>query len=933
MGRESRFRMYVAVAVALFALVAGLQFLILAAQIDRQRLETQIVNVAGRQRMLTARTARLSDQLLETRPGFAAARLRDRIRITTSELQRNQEVLARGGVGQPQGWPPPAVRTLDDAEPFEINRRIARYGTLARSMSADNRRAEALATEIGRQSDELMPLLDRVVNAYVTDAQRRQDQLIWKEAAAAIVLLTTLALEIAFIFRPLIRTIDRSRRRVAEEAFETKRANEALRNSERRLSLFIEQIPAVLWTTDRNLRFTSSLGGGRAPLRLHAKEVVGQTLQDVINEQDDAAGAVIESHRLALKGESGQYRTAAFGRTYQTHVEPQYDEDGRIIGTIGVSLDVTEQQEAITALKRSEAALAQAQAIARLGSWTYDLRTKDVAWSRHLYELLGVEMGNTVPRYDSLRSFAHPDDAALVRSAVAEAHTKREPYRVDRRIIRSDGAVRWVQQQGEYDYDLSGHAVALTGTMLDITERKHAEERLAFQASHDLTTGLPNRRYLLADIERRLQLASAATRESIAVLYIGVASITSVEGTLGHEASDEFVTCAAQRLSTFSRAGATLAYLEAGTFALTFGSGDQEQGQRTAQDIIDAFASPLGVSLREIYADVSIGIVDGACESDEASELIRNAAAAMWEARNAGRNLARRYTCALSDASTARASLDADLRRAVQEQQFHLNYQPIVAPTGRILGVEALVRWNHHTRGFVPPDAFIPLAEESRLIEALGSWVLGRACNETRWLQSLGFPAARVAVNVSARQLAASDFEDTVTNALAHAGLEPSALELEITESAIMRDVEDVLPLLTRLRAHGIRLSIDDFGTGYSSLAYLRKLPVNKLKIDKAFVRELAANELDGAIARTIIALAHNLGMRVVAEGVETELQLAYLTHLGCDEMQGYFFSRPLPADALLALVRDSQTLPAGTYRAANNERAIVRESQYASRT
>jgi len=928
---ESRFRAYVVAAAGLFTLVAGLQFLALAAQIAQQRLETSTVNVAGRQRLLTARTARLADQLFETKLGPETQRIRGRIVTSTRELERNQDLLALGGDGQPRGWPPASVRTLNETPPFELRRRIAHFAMGARSLTGAERAPRAIVAAVGRQSDTIIPLLDRVVDAYVADAERQQTLLIWEEAGGLCTLALLLALEIAFIFRPLVRAIDRSRQHAASEAAEARRISEALTKSERRLSLLIQQLPAVLWTTDENLRFTSSLGAGLAALGRRPNEAVGRSLEEVMARQDPG-GVVVDAHRAALCGESGHCQNTSFGRTYQTHVEPQRDADGRVLGTIGVSLDVSEQQQTAAALQQSEAALARAQETARLGSWSVDLRSKSVTWSRELYRLLGLAPRAEPPNLDELRRLWHADDAAAVRAAVERARVTRRPYQIDRRIIRGDGAIRWVHQNGEYAYDAQGRAVLLTGTMLDITERKEAEERLAFQATHDLMTGLPNRRHLLNDLAARLRLTRHES-STVGLVSVAVDCFTSVDGTLGHEAGDEFIGCAAQRLTGCCGASSTLVYLQSGEFAIALDVMESSQTQRLAECIVVAFSKPLTVSLREIYANVSIGIAHAGLDGDEASELIRNAAAAMSEAKSAGRNLVRCYSATTRDAATARAALDVDLRRAVDEEQFHLNYQPIVAPTGRILGIEALLRWNHPVRGFVAPDAFIPLAEESGLIVDIGAWVLRQACNEMRRLRAYGFPGARVAVNVSVRQLADPHFEATVRTALSQANLEPDSLELEITESAIMQDVDVVLPLLARLQGRGIGISIDDFGTGYSSLAYLRRLPVNTLKIDKSFVRELAANHLDGAIARAIITLAHNLSLRVVAEGVENETQLAYLAHLGCDEMQGYFFSRPMAADALVAVLQHSHTLPVIIPYALNGDGATITEPSYAGRT
>jgi diguanylate cyclase (GGDEF)-like protein len=442
---------------------------------------------------------------------------------------------------------------------------------------------------------------------------------------------------------------------------------------------------------------------------------------------------------------------------------------------------------------------------------------------------------------------------------------------------------------------------AQTALVLARRDCRLVEERLSFAALHDVLTSLPNRRALLALLAATLA-RPRTPRSRVAVLFVHVDGCTVVNDGLGLPVGDELVSGAAARVVDAIAEHGTVTHFGTDQFvAVIEGVTSVAQLRVLAERIVAAFAAPLVAQLIQTHCTISIGIDCCGTECGTAEQLVRNADMAMLQAKAAGRNCIRFFSPAMRERVSENVALEADLRRALESDELFLNYQPIVAPNGRIIAFETLVRWHHPQRGIVSPERFIPLAEESGMIVGLGLWILRRACCDFH-LITRRFSGARLAVNISSRQLQEPGFETAVRRILIETEMDPSRLELEMTESVLMADVGAVLPVLERLRALGVRISLDDFGTGYSSLAYLKALPVDTLKIDQSFVRDISDDELDGAIAHAIVALAHSLGLRVVAEGVETQTQRAYLEHLGCDELQGFLFSPPISPVMVMAL-------------------------------
>jgi diguanylate cyclase (GGDEF)-like protein len=425
------------------------------------------------------------------------------------------------------------------------------------------------------------------------------------------------------------------------------------------------------------------------------------------------------------------------------------------------------------------------------------------------------------------------------------------------------------------------------------------------QHRHDILTGLPARVAIVASAEHSIAVAQQADAP-FAVTVLNVSRFKSINDSLGREVGDELLRRLSQRLRAVLASGDILGRLAGDEFVVLGRVGTGAiPAEVTVETIFAALREPFSIEGHDIEVAVSAGITMFPAHGTTFDVLLRRAETAMRAARSIGRGSFRFYSEELSKSEEERLALEADLRHAIRDDQLELHYQPKVdIASGRVRSAEALLRWKHPQRGFVPPNVFIPIAEETGLILSIGEWVLRRACAQMRaWLDS-GMPPLRVSVNLSAKQFRHGDLTAVVCSALEDAQLQPGYLELELTESSIMHDAESSAATLQLLSTMGVHISIDDFGTGYSSLSYLWRLPLDKLKIDRSFVRELLSNPDDVAIVKAIISLAHSLRLGVVAEGVETREQLEHLRELGCDQYQGFFCSPAVPPDAFIDLIK-----------------------------
>jgi diguanylate cyclase (GGDEF)-like protein len=439
---------------------------------------------------------------------------------------------------------------------------------------------------------------------------------------------------------------------------------------------------------------------------------------------------------------------------------------------------------------------------------------------------------------------------------------------------------------------------------------QQAQQNLAQMANYDGVTGLPNRS-LFQDRLNHGIARSERSGEMLALMLLDIDRFKHIKQTLGHNAGDVLLLTVAGRLEQAVLEDDTVARLGGDEFALILeGIADTEDVAAVAQKILDAFARPFALEGQEIFVTPSIGISIYPVDGDSPESLMKNADAAIGRAKDHGRNTYRFYTADMNARASERFSLESGLRRALERGEFLLHYQPQVdRQSGEVVAVEALLRWHHPERGLVGPNEFIPLLEETSLICPVGEWVLRTACTQGVAWQQAGLPALRIAVNLSAHQFRSQGLVERVGRILRETGLDPQLLELELTEGALMESTRATSTTLTMLKQLGVRIAIDDFGTGYSSLSYLKRFPIDKLKIDRSFVREITTDSNDAAIVRAVITMGHSLGLGIVAEGVESAEQLGFLNIQGCDEYQGFFFSRPIPAEEVVALLEAGQQL------------------------
>lgn len=689
---------------------------------------------------------------------------------------------------------------------------------------------------------------------------------------------------------------------------EHRRAEAALRQSEARFRATLDHAATGianvsldgqwLWV---NRKLCEILGYTEAELTQHG------TLERITHPEDLPLGRDITQRLIAGEIDSGTLQKRCLrkdGRVVWAEISIVLlrDTNGQPQYFVGVIDDITTRRQMEEALRESEASLALAQRVAHIGNWDWDIPHNRLRWSDEVYRIFGLAPRAFDADYDAFLRAVHPDDRQLVTHAVERALGRRAPYDIDHRIVLPDGSERVVHEQAEVTWDAKGEPIRMFGTVQDITERVKAEQRLSFLAHYDGLTGLPNR-VLLNDRLRQAMIEADRHERLVAVFFLDLDRFKTINDTLGHEAGDTLLKAVAQRLTATVRRGDTLARLGGDEFTLVLADMVNVQDAATlAQKVLDSFSTPFVIDNRELFVTASIGVTVYPFDDNSIEGLLKNADTAMYHAKERGRNAYQFYSTEMNGQAFKRLTLHNALRRALERGELALHYQAQVdLRSGRVTGVEALLRWQHPELGLIPPDDFIPLAEETGLIVPIGEWVLRTACRQARIWQQRFAADLRMAVNVSTRQLQQPDIAQVIVDILHETGVRPDTIELELTETLLMQNVEAALPTLRRIHAAGIGLAIDDFGVGFSSLSYLRQLPIDAVKIDRSFVRDLTVDPDDAALVAAIIAMAHSLKLEVIAEAVETREQLAFLHAEGCDQMQGFLFLPPLSAADLEA--------------------------------
>jgi len=688
-----------------------------------------------------------------------------------------------------------------------------------------------------------------------------------------------------------------------ERAAEQQRASQALRESEARFKSLAELASDWYWEQDEEYRFTRFEGRYVKRSKGAFERLIGKRPWEVGFEMADGESAN-EAHRALLESRKPfydvvLYKTLAGGwRTCMSvSGEPVFDAQGNFRGYRGTGRDITARVRAEAEMRKLSSAIQQTGDSVIITDRDGVIEYVNAAFER----TTGYSAAEAIGRRPSIvKSGAH-DQAFFEKlwRTVLAGETFSDVF-INR---RKDGELYYEEKTISPLRDRHGRITHFIATGKDITERMQAQERLQHIAHHDALTGLPNRVLFLDRLEQALLRRAHSPDRVVAVMFLDLDRFKNVNDTLGHDVGDALLKSMAARLQGCLREGDSVARLGGDEFAVLLEDvASAEDVSTIAGKILDAFALPFSVHAHELFVTASIGISLYPNDGATAATLLKNADAAMYRAKDLGKNNYQFYSADMSAAAFERLTLESSLRRALERDEFVLYYQPqIDIVSGQLIGVEALLRWEHPEFGLLSPTQFIPIAEETGAIVPLGEWVARKAMEQVKEWRRDAHPELRVALNVSGRQFTEASFLDAVPRLLEETGLPPHALELEITESVLMRNAEKTVERLRTLHAMGVRFAIDDFGTGYSSLSYLRRFAIHTLKIDKSFIREMTAGSGDVEIVKTIIMMARGLKLAVIAEGVETREQLLFLKSYGCHAVQGYLVARPLTAAALSA--------------------------------
>ncbi|MBE9515518.1 MAG: EAL domain-containing protein [Proteobacteria bacterium] len=841
------------------------------------------INVAGRQRMLSQQ---IQYYALRTRLGNKA----DQVVLDSivETFDNSLKALEFGGEAMGRTLPPASDEVFYDL--VIVKSLWRQYREQLQSISdipSDSPRYHEVLTQLEDNAVLLIAASDNVVSAMEarnTDIEEQMMGTLGLVAAVDVLLFIT-----AFWF---MRNFIRSRRQHE--------------NALREQAQLVDQIHDSVVATDMSGTITKWNKGAKKLFGYDADEVIGLNLNLVYPSQDgdffnnEIFQPLQKVERLDMKVQS----TRKTGDDFIAHssVSPLYGVDGKQKGIIFYSMDITEQQHAEEAIKKSEK------------EWrnTFDsisdfvsLHGNDyriIKANRRLADYFNVEPDDLVGRY-CFELFGCGDKPSVNCPHIKTVRIRQpvtdeiECTGVDVPLLVTTSPV--IDENGEY--------VATVHIAKDITEQKNAEKQLIQLAHFDHLTELPNRE-LFFDRLRQAILRTSWSDRLISVLFVDLDRFKTVNDAMGHEMGDLLLQEAAVRLQACLREGDTVARIGGDEFAiLLVDVAGKSDIPVMAKSIIKSMRKPFEINGRELFVTASIGISICPEDGTDAEQLLSRADISMYHAKELGRNNYQFYTSAMDMLTPERIAMENKLRQALERNEFQLYYQPKVClQTGTITGVEALLRWFPENEGVVPPSVFIPILEDTGLIIPVGKWVLEQACKQNRVWQQAGLPMVRIAINLSVRQFRDHNLVGFVDSAIKESVLDPSCIELEITESILMDDTDETRDTLNTFSKMGIHIAIDDFGTGYSSLGYLKQFPVNTLKIDRSFVRDIPSNNDDAILAQTIIVMAHSLGLRVVAEGVETSEQSSFLRDSDCDEVQGYLFSRPVDVGAFTDLLQEN---------------------------
>ena len=671
---------------------------------------------------------------------------------------------------------------------------------------------------------------------------------------------------------------------------------------------WLDQLPELVWLASAQ----GQLSACNAPLLAYAglpePELIAQGWRSFMPAEELATLAQAWPTRQAISVDLRLRNARGELRWHLCLARPLLDADGSLQGWMGSFIDIDARKRSETLLRETDAVWKLALESTGDGVWDWRIDEGIETFSPRYLQMYGYDPEEIAERPESFDHLTHPDDVPAMERDRLEHFEGRTPSYVNEHRVRcKDGSWKWVLSRGMViARDELGRPLRMVGTHTDITARKEAEVLIWQQAHFDPLTGLPNRRMLRDQLERAIRRARELGTQ-LAVLFIDLDHFKEVNDTLGHGKGDLLLQQAAQRIRDSLRPADVVARMGGDEFTVLLNPvSGHEEIESIVQLLIERVASPFRLEGERAFVSASVGITLYPDDATEIDDLLRHADQALYVAKGAGRNRFSYFTPALQAAAQSRARLASDLRLALPGEQFHLVYQPIVALAGGpVRKAEALLRWQHPVRGAVSPAEFIPVAESSGLIVEIGDWVFGTAARQVRdWRRTLD-PSFQVSVNKSPAQFHhLQRARPRWLDELAAHRLPGQSLMVEITEGLLIDNHAGVAELLLALRQAGVAVALDDFGTGYSSLSYLQKFEIDCIKIDQSFVRHLAPGARELALCKAMVVMAHQLGMQVVAEGVETAQQRDLLRDAGCDFAQGYLFSRPLPPEAFEAWLR-----------------------------
>ncbi|MGK7940979.1 MAG: PAS domain S-box protein [Crocosphaera sp.] len=696
---------------------------------------------------------------------------------------------------------------------------------------------------------------------------------------------------------------------------ENYQAQEALAKSEEKYRQIVETATEGIWIIDQDNK-TSFVNQQMATmLGYEVEEMTGKSLFDFVDSEDKIiVKKNIQKHRQDISETHDFKFRCRDGRELWTifSTNPLFDDEDNYLGAFGMVTNISQRKKIEQALSESEERLEGILTSIQDVIWSLDPKFSQLQYINAAAQIvLGFSLEELYETPNLLLTIVHPDDQELVkhhRHILMEIGHTEFQYR----IIRKDGKVRWLHSRIRGVYNEQGKIIRVDGIDSDITEQKRAQQQLQYNATHDPLTNLPNRILFMDRLEHAIERQKRHPEFNFAVLFLDLDEFKVINDSLGHAIGDQLLQEISRRLQKGLRSDDTLARLGGDEFSILLEDiEDIKDAIKIAKRIHLDLTRPFILEGQDIFINTSIGIALSGSDYKESAEILRDADTAMYRAKADGKACYAIFDQKMHEKAVRRLQLETDLRIAIKKQEFKLYYQPIISlETGKITAFEALIRWFHPHKKLISPGHFIPIAEETGLIINMGEWILKEACQQLKqWHQQFpNYSHLKVGVNLSSKQLKYSNLINTIDKVLQETQLKAKSLKLEITETLLMENVEAATDIILKIKERNIEICLDDFGTGYSSLSYLHRFPVNTLKIDRSFVMRMEANNENAEIVRAIVSLAHILGMEIIAEGVETKLQLEQLRGLNCEQGQGYFFAKPLPKEEVEALLKKSPT-------------------------